>query len=235
MSMLGILIGVFSLISGYFYYIHSTKPTATEIATELRQSLNTQTNDYLLRTNHHVSNVVDIKVTNNGDWLDRRDDANEQWGHVILKGIFVGSVEIIKHFDIPQSLPSAEEFRQHPYYGQTMTFEGTYAGTGGFEVSTSHGTLTLNIDIYADSTRKGAASAITTTIIVSQIIDDILSGRLKEPEKIPTFDEFMSEGLSREDIDYPIIDMANLKETDFSFPNYKEEASDGTSPNTGTE
>lgn len=223
LTTLSVFIGLLGLIASYLYYLHSNKPTASELATELRESYKTGSNETFSRTDHHVKNVVDAKVANITTWLDNRDDANEQWGYVILNGVFVGTAEIISHFEIPGSPPSIEDIRRHPYYGESIGFTDSNSGTNGFQVDISNRTLILNIELYADSARKGAAAVITTSIILSKIIDDVLYGRIDDPDSIPPFDEFMEEGLGRDDIEYPVVKMENLPETNFSLPQDCEE------------
>ncbi|GGL67267.1 hypothetical protein GCM10009039_26630 [Halocalculus aciditolerans] len=56
-----------------------------------------------------------------------------------------------------------------------------------------------------------------TMIVVSQIIDDILSGKIEDQDEIPSFEEFMSR-TSREDVEHPVIPMEELAKTNFEFP-----------------
>lgn len=218
LSLGGLMVGILSLIFGYFLHIHSNKPSPTEIASELRQSLEARSDGFRVRTNNHVINIVDVKVTDNSDWLDQREDADRQWGYVLLNGIFVGSAEVIQQLVIPETGPLTEEIRQHPYYGEPVEFKDSDCGTNGFEVQVSGNTLILNVDFYADSVRKGAVCIIMTSIVLSQILDDIFTEQSDYPENITPFQEFMSKKIDRENIEYPVIQMEDLSKTDFNFP-----------------
>lgn len=218
LSLGGLLVGLLALILGYLYHVHSNKPRATEIASELRQSLEAGSAGSRLRTNNHVVNTIDVKVTDNSDWLDEREDANQQWGYVLLHGVFVGSAEVIQQLEIPDLAPSVEEIRRHPYYGESVEFENSDCGTNGFEVQASGNTLILNVDFYADSVRKGAVCIIMTSIILSRILDDVITGRVDHPDEIIPFQEFMSEEIDRGDIEYPVIPVEDLSKTNFNFP-----------------
>ncbi|WP_188979701.1 hypothetical protein [Halocalculus aciditolerans] len=78
-------------------------------------------------------------------------------------------------------------------------------------------TLIVNVNLFADSTRRGAVAVLMTMIVVSQIIDDILSGKIEDQDEIPSFEEFMSR-TSREDVEHPVIPMEELAKTNFEFP-----------------
>lgn len=225
LSLIGAGVGVLGVFAGYLYHIHSRKPDAAAIATELRQSLGVNSDNQSLRMNHHVVKIADAKVTSNGEWLNDREDAAKQRRHVLLRGIFVGGAEVNEYFEIPGSPPPIEKIRTHPYYGKAVEFEDAHAGTDGFHINTSEKTLSLQVNFYADTARKGAASIITARIIAGQIIDDVLSGRIDKKKDIPPFDEFMSKGLDREDIESSITTWDELHQTDFVLPRQSDQSS----------
>ncbi|MFB6187808.1 MAG: hypothetical protein ABEI86_13205 [Halobacteriaceae archaeon] len=217
LSVLGLGVSLLGVVLGYMYYRHGNKPTASEIASELRDSLFSHTNDRVLRTNRHSVNVVDVKVTDNSDWITAYENADQQLGYALMQGLFIGKAEVIAQFEIPDTPPRAEDFESHPYYGKEVHFSDSDSGTGGYDVTVSDQTLIVNVNLFADSTRRGAVAVLMTMIVVSQIINDILSGKIEDQDEIPSFEEFMSR-TSREDVEHPVIPMEELAKTDFEFP-----------------
>lgn len=218
LSIAGVIVGLISLVAGYFYHVHSNKPRATEIASELRQSLKSGNKDSVVRTDVHIVNIVDIKVTNNSSWIEEIENPNENWGYILLKGLFAGSAEIVYYFEYPESPPDLEKIRDHPYYGETITFKSSDSGTVGYTVDISDKTIVLNVNFYADSVRKGAAAIIMTSIILSEVIDDVLTGRINRMEEIPSFSDYMDRETHRDSLEYPVIPLNKLHKTNFSGP-----------------
>jgi len=217
LSVLGLGVSILSVVLGYVYYRHGNKPTATEIASELRDSLYSYTNDRLLRRNHHSVNVVDVKVTDNSGWISAYENADQQMGYALLKGLFLGKAEVIAQFEIPNTPPRIEDIESHPYYGKEVHFSDSASGTGGYDVTVSGQTLIVNVNLFADSTRKGAVAVLMTMLVVAQIIDDILSGKSEDQDEIPLFEEFISR-TSRDDVEHPVTSVEGLANTDFEFP-----------------
>jgi hypothetical protein len=217
LSVLGLSVSILSVILGYVYYRHENKPTASEIASELRDSLFSYMNDRVLRTNRHSVNVVDVKVTGNSDWVTAYENTDQQLGYALVKGLFLGKAEVVAQFEIPDTPPRIEVIESHPYYGKEVHFSDADSGTGGYDVTVSGQTLIVNVNVFADSTRKGAVAVLMTMLVVAQIIDDILSGKSEDQDEIPPFEEFMSR-TSREDVEHPVTSMEDLANTDFEFP-----------------
>lgn len=204
LGLLGVLIGILGVVLSYFFYLHSTKPTATEIASELRESLYT-TDSKFIGTKHHALNVTTVNVSSSTSWIEERNDTNQQYGYVLLKGLFIGEAEIIQRIETPDSIPDIDKIRTHPYYGESIEYGNSNTGTVDFQITQSGQTLILSVDFYAESIREGAAIIIRTLQIMSDIIDDIIKKESDGFEEIPPFEEYMSDGEFREDIGDPIV------------------------------
>lgn len=190
-TLISISLTLIGLILGYIYYINSTRPTAYEISDAAhRRSPPNQ----LLGTNLHLIRVIKIGVIKNNDWLEEYDNPEEQRIRAYFEGMFIGKAEVILHFEKPPMSPPQDELENHPYYRESLTFEGERTGTGPLDIEATDQSLKLTFGIYANTVEQGAAAVSGMLILVSNMIDQLIEEQMLDRQiSIPPINEVLDE------------------------------------------
>jgi len=211
LPVLGVFLTMVGIIVSWIIHIRGNRPTATEVTRALQQRYSGDKK--YVRGDAHVVAVIKSTVSNSDEWLNHYDYTEIIKGTAWLTGTFVGSAELLFKFHIPDKSPPIEKIKSHPYYGEQVEFADERAGTGPFEVRATEETLIINCGVYCQTATKGAAAVTGTLIVVSQIVDDIFTGKLEsESEEIPPLsDMFRDDRLS--DGEEPVKTFSELKES----------------------
>ncbi|MFC7175142.1 hypothetical protein ACFR97_15715 [Haloplanus litoreus] len=189
-SLVAICLSLVGILLGYIYNVNSNRPTAAEISNAVRRRL--PPNQHL-GTNLHVARIPKTGVTDNDDWLNQYDDTEEQRIRTYLEGVFVGKAEVILYFEKPPISPPQDKLEDHPYFGEELTFEDNWAGTGPLNIEATDQSLILNFGIYADTTERGSAAVAGMVILVLEMVDHLIEDQiLEDPSTIPSVDEVFS-------------------------------------------
>lgn len=210
-SIAGVCLTVVGIFLGYIYHINSNRPTAAEISNAVQRRLPPNQN---LATDLHVVSVAKTGVTKNDDWLDQYDNGEEQRIRTYLEGVFVGKAEVILHFKKPPISPPQDKLEDHPYYGEEIIFEDSWAGTGPLNLKVTDESLILTFGVYTDTAEKGAAAVTGMLILVSEMIDHLIEEQiLEKPNTIPSIDEVFSGDRFSEGTE-PVIPIAEIPRVD---------------------
>lgn len=190
LSVLGVLFTVTGIFVSILFYIDQNRPTATEVTQALKQRYSGENRN--VRGGFHAVTVVKSTVTKSDDWLNEYDNADTKRGTAWITGTFVGSAEIILKFHTPNEPPTIAQIKSHPYYGKEVKFNDERAGAGPFRIEATKESLIVNCGMYCQTSSKGAAAVTGVLIIISRIVDDILTGKI-ESEDIKSFSEFLDE------------------------------------------
>lgn len=206
-TIVSLVVSVVSVVLAYIWHIDSNRPSSDEVSDALHRRF-VVGSDQLLQGDHHVVNVVKATATDTDSWLEMYDNPEQERVYAWLSGLFVGSAELVLYFEHPKEPPSIEQIESHPNYGEGIMFSGSDASIGSYEVTISGRSMILKVDFYTDSVERGAALVVGATILVSELLDDILSGQLDDdPDGIQSVDEVFS-GERLNDVD-PVTKLEN--------------------------
>ena len=189
-TLVGVCLTIVGILLGYIYHVNSNRPTAAEVSSAVQRRLPPE-QDY--GTNLHVVRVPKSGVSENDDWLDQYDDGEEHRIRTYLEGVFVGKAEVILYFKKPPISPPQDKLEEHPYYGEELTFEDSWAGTGPLNIKATDESLILTFGVYADTAEKASAAVAGMVILVSEMVDHLIEEQiLEKPDSIPSIDEVFS-------------------------------------------
>jgi len=189
-SLAAVCISIAGICLGYIYYVNNNRPKAHEISNAVQRRL---PQDQHLGTDLHVSWVPKTGVTDNDDWLNQYDDGEKQRIRTYIEGVFVGTAEVILNFEKPPISPPQNKLEEHPYYGEELTFENKWAGTGPLNIEATDESLILTFGVYADTVENGSAAVSGMVILVLEMVDHLLEAEiLDNPSTIPSIDEVFS-------------------------------------------